>query len=178
MHDPAVRAHVRLADQPERLVVRVAAVDEHRLADPARQRELASERALLGFTRREVAKEIEASLADRDDARTAGQPLDLGERRLVGLGGFVRMNPDRRPHIGLARGQCRRGARGAHIGSNREDAPDTGSPRALEDGVEVAGELGEVQVRVGVEEIRSAHTAPRTPAAFFTSRAFTHRIAA
>ena len=88
------------------------------------------------------------------------------------------MDADRRPHVRLAEGQCRRGPRSRHVGPDREDAPNARDPRALEDGVEIARKLGEVQVRVRIEEIRRGHMAPRTVAAFFTSRAFTQRIAA
>src|SRR5437773_3279595 len=69
-------------------------------------------------------------------------------------------------------------ARGRHVRPDREDPPHARGAGALEHGVEIARELREVQVRVGVEEIRSDHTAPRTAAVFFTSRAFTQRIAA
>ena len=88
------------------------------------------------------------------------------------------MDPDGRPDVGLAGGQCRRSARGRHVRPDREDPPHARGAGALEHGVEIARELREVQVRVGVEEIRSGHTAPRTAAVFFTSRAFTQRIAA
>ena len=142
------------------------------------ERQLALERARLGLARREIAKEIEPGLADRDDLGARGQPLDLGERRVVRVGGLVRMDADRRPHVREARGHRRGRLRGGHVCPDREDPPHTRGPRALEDGVEIALELGEVQVRVRVEEIGSGHMAPRTVAAFFTSRAFTHRIAA
>ncbi len=110
MHDPARLAHVRLADQPERLLVGLAAMDEHRLSGPPRQRELAPERALLGLARCQVAKEVEAGLADRDDPGCTRQTLELREGKIVGLGGLVRMDAHGRPYVGLADGQCRRGA--------------------------------------------------------------------
>ena len=168
MHDPAVLAHVSGAEDAQRLLVGVATVDEHRLANPVGELQLAPERALLGFAWSEIAKEIEPGLADRDDAGAAGQPLDLGERRLVCVGGLVRMDADRRPHVRLAQGQGRRGPGSRHVRPDREDAPDARGPRAPEDGVEIAGELGEVQMRMRVEEIRRGHMAPRTVAAFFT----------
>ena len=152
-------------------------MDEHRLSAATGECQLAPERLRLGLARREIAEEVEADLADRDDLG-AGQPLDLGERRIVRVGGLVRMDADRRPHVRQARGHRRGRLRGGHVGPDREDAPHTRGPRAREDGVEITAELGEVQVRVRVEEIGSGHMAPRTVAAFFTSRAFTHRIAA
>src|SRR5262249_37807040 len=56
-------------------------------------------------------------------------------------------------------------------------ASHAGRARACQHRGEIAGELREMQVRVRVEEIGVDHTAPSTAAAFFTSRAFTHRIA-
>ena len=88
------------------------------------------------------------------------------------------MDADRRPHVGLALGHRHGRLRGRHVGPDRDHPPDARAPARAEHGVEIARELGEVQVRVRVEEIGSGHMAPRTVAAFFTSRAFTHRIAA
>src|SRR5262245_971800 len=87
------------------------------------------------------------------------------------------MDADRRPHVRLPRGQRGGGARGGYVGSDRHHAPDASRARSRQHGVEIAGELREMQVRVRVEEIGVDHTAPSTAAAFFTSRAFTHRIA-
>src|SRR5262245_40801197 len=87
------------------------------------------------------------------------------------------MDADRRPHVRLPRGQRGGGARGGYVGSDRHHAPDASRARSRQHGVEIAGELREMQVRVRVEEIRVDHTAPSTAAAFFTSRAFTHRMA-
>ena len=81
------------------------------------------------------------NLADRHHARLAGQPLDIRERRLVGVRGLVGMDADRGPHVGLAGGHRRGCARGRHVRTDREDAPDAYRPRTLEHGIEVAREL-------------------------------------
>ena len=84
MHDAARLAHARLGEDRQRVLVGVAAVDEDGLLHPVREGQLRPERALLDVAGREVTKEVEPRLADRDDARRRGEPLDLGESSLVG----------------------------------------------------------------------------------------------
>src|SRR5207247_10479658 len=84
VHDAAHLAHRHLGEDRERLLVGVPAVDEHGLAQTAREGELGPERTLLGVAGREETKKIEPRLADRDDARRRGKPLYLGESSLVG----------------------------------------------------------------------------------------------
>ena len=98
VHDPADLAHAGLAEDHERLLVGITAVDEHGLAHTPGELEHPPQRPLLRVARGEVAEEVEPDLADGDHARLAGQPLDLRERRLVGLGRVVRVDADRGPH--------------------------------------------------------------------------------
>jgi len=81
-----------LAQYGDEIIVRVALVQEHRLADLRGELELAVKRLLLRGARREVAEIVEPALADRDHF---GNPCELRERletRGIELGGVVRVN--------------------------------------------------------------------------------------
>ena len=56
---------------------------DERQADEARQLDLRAEGATLRVPRREVAVEVEAALADGDDAWTRGERLELGQKRII-----------------------------------------------------------------------------------------------
>src|SRR5439155_18641736 len=60
VHDPAPLARALGREDRQRLLVGVAAVDEHRLPGPPRDRQLRTIRALLSLPRREVAGEVES----------------------------------------------------------------------------------------------------------------------
>ena len=81
-----------LAQYGDEIIVRVALVQEHRLADLRGELELAVKRLLLRGARREVAEIVEPALADRDHV---GNPCELRGRleiRDIELSGVVRMN--------------------------------------------------------------------------------------
>ncbi len=82
----------------------------------------------------------------------AGEPLQLGEVLLGGLGGVVRMDADRSPDIGVARGHRHGGAIGLAIRPDGDHAAKPDLAGARENRVEIVGEVGEVQVRVRIEE--------------------------
>ena len=158
MHDAPRFARPLLAEDGKRLVVGVAAVHDERLARPACDVDLAAEHTPLVVLRREVAEEVEAHLAE-------GYHLGLGVREplhLVEVGvdrvtRVVRVNAHRRPHVGQPPGERHDGVVGVPVRPDRDHAAHAGRSRALEDGGEIVREVGDVQVRVGVEE---PHLAP------------------
>ena len=84
-----------LAQYGDEIIVSVALVEEHRLADLRRELELAVERLLLRGSGREVAEIIEPALTDCDHF---GNPCELCERGKtsgIELGGVVRVNSRR-----------------------------------------------------------------------------------
>src|SRR5207245_4831184 len=91
VHDPADLAGALFGEDAQDVLVRVAAVKQHRLADVTAEREQPAEDALLSVAGREVPKEIETDFAHGDDAGLPRQRRDLGKRRLVGVTGVVRM---------------------------------------------------------------------------------------
>src|SRR4030095_13163387 len=77
VHDPAPLEGTVGGQEREGPPGGVATVREDGLPEPARQRHLRAERARLRIPRCAVAEEIEAGLADRDDAGRRRQPLAL-----------------------------------------------------------------------------------------------------
>ena len=68
MRDAAARQlPSMLAQDGDEILVRVALMQEHRLADPRGDLELTSERGALHVARREIAKVVEPAFAHRDD---------------------------------------------------------------------------------------------------------------
>ncbi len=152
MHDPAHLAHPLFGEDRQRLRVRVAAVDDDRLPHAPGHLELAPEDTLLHVPRGEVAEEVEPHLAQPDHARPAGQALHLLEVGLGGVAGIVRVYPHRGPDVPMPLRQRHGGPIGLAIRSDGHHAPQSGGAGAIEHRVQVLGEVGEVEMRVGVEQ--------------------------
>ena len=131
-----------------------AAVDEDGKLDRGSQCELLAEDLLLRVAWGMVVVVVEADFADGDDARMLGKALHAVEvcvdeqARLVGVDADGSVNP------GVALGE-RDGAgdvvRAVAIADGEEGA-DAGIVGALDGGVAIGGELGAVEMGVGVEE--------------------------
>src|SRR5690606_24776855 len=100
------RLAVLRQDRSEPLV-RVALVQEDRQAALGGELELRYERALLRVGRGEVAKEVEAALADRDDPRLLNELTARVERMRIDLRRVVRMDARRRIKPGMSRRELR-----------------------------------------------------------------------
>ena len=143
VHDAADLADALLRENREGLPVRVAAVDDDRLAEPPRHVELAAQRRLLRVAGREVAEEVEPHLAQRHHlGRAAGQPLHRLEVGLGGLPRVVGMDAHGGPDLGQALGQRHRRGIGLAIGADGHHPGHAGGPRALQHRVEVRQQLG------------------------------------
>ena len=131
-----------------------AAVDEDGELDGGGQRELPAEDLLLHVARGMVVVVVEADFADGDDARMLGEALHAvevggGEQaRLVGVDADGSVNP------GVALGEWDGAGEvvGAIAIADGEEGADAGVVGALDGGVAIGGELGAVEMGVGVEE--------------------------
>src|SRR5690606_8574009 len=94
-------------DDRREAFVRIALMEEDRELELGRERELRLEGALLRVGRREVAKEVEAALADRDDARLLGERSQRVDRVRIELGGMMGMDAGRRIEPGARRRELR-----------------------------------------------------------------------
>ena len=124
-------------------------MDDDGLAELGGQLELALEELALAVVRRVVAVEVEAGLADRDRALVGEQLAQLVEPRRVGLGGLVRMDPERCEDAVVPLGDRERLAAGVEARADRDDPVDAGLARARD---ELVRRLrARVEVRVGVD---------------------------
>jgi len=128
-----------LAQYGDEIIVSVALVQEHGLAELRSQFELAVERLLLRGAGREVAEIIEPALSDRDHL---GKPRELGERgetRGIELGGVVRVNSgggEQSPGMLACECHCSHAARQRGTGDHHLE--DAGSVRPRHDRIAVA----------------------------------------
>ncbi len=164
MHDPAHLPDPLFLQQGQRLRVRVAAVDHHRLAEAPGHVELTAEHRGLHVGRREVAEEIEPHLAEGHHlGRAAREGLHRLEVGVGGVGGVVGVDAHGGVHDGQPLREGDRGRIGLAVGPDRDHPDHAGRARPRQHLVQVGGQIREVQVRVGVEERRRAHHDPGCP---------------
>jgi hypothetical protein len=92
----------------ERLELGRPRMDHQRLARLARERDLRGEGALLVGTRRPLAVEVQAALADRHAALVRGERAQLGQVRRVESMRGVGVAPDRGIHLREVLGRRKR----------------------------------------------------------------------
>ncbi len=131
-----------------------AAVDEDGKFDGGGELELLAEDALLHLSRRVVVMVVESDFSDGDDLRVMGEALHEFE---VGGGEqarFVRVDADGGvdPEVLLGEGDGAGEVVGAVSVANGEQSSDAGVVGALDDRFAIGGELGAVEMGVGVEE--------------------------
>ena len=95
---------------------------------------------------------IEPGLAEPDDARTLREGAEVVDEAGRGFTGGVRVDADDGEDLRILLGEGDRAAAAFDRGADAEDAGDAGGGGALEKGGEVVGELGEVEMGVGVGE--------------------------
>ena len=129
-------------------------MDDERQPGLACSRDVIAEAALLRITRAVIVVIIEARLADRDDLRMA-RARDDGRR--VELKLFVRvvwMRADRAVHIGEALGDREDVRVLLDAGRDRDHARHAGGLRARDNGVDLVGEIGEIEMAMAVDQHR------------------------
>jgi len=143
-----------LSEYPEGVVVRLAGVDDHRLAQAPGELELRAEDPPLIFPGREVIVVVEAGLPHRHDPFHRRGLGELGEELLGAVLRVVGMKAGGGPDVLVGRGE----SPGLHVspgptpGANGDDAADVRLARPVEHGGEVLGVVVEAEVGVGVEE--------------------------
>ena len=138
------------------IVVGVARMDDEREVELARKRDLPTKDALGDVTRRVVVMIVEASLADADTFGMIGECAHGGEVLRPLSSRLMRMRADREKDV-LVPLRDRDDARGLrYAGADGDHALDAGRPRALNDPVEVVGEVGKIEVAMAVDESHSA----------------------
>jgi membrane protein len=140
-----------LAQDPRRDVVRVEHVNDHRLAERARDPQVGAKDLLLQLALAGVA--IEPALADRDRGVICEPSFEPGELVGVELGDDLRMHPDCPPHarVVMLRRQLAQRVPGARP-DRRDQHPDhPGCPGPRDRRVAVGVERRHVEVAMGVD---------------------------
>lgn len=133
--------------------VSIPTMDQHRLAQPCRERQLARECLPLDVGRREVAMEVETDLPHRNASRVGGQGLDARPDRLVRGGRVVGVHAHRGLHQrAVGRGELQRRFGGGDIPPGDQDAVDPGRRGALEDGLAIRVEAFVLEMAMRVSD--------------------------
>jgi len=163
-----------LCENPESVFLRLPGVNHDRQAPAARQADLRPEDRLLDRARREVVVVIEADLAHRPGRGGLPQALvdeGSGPLRVAGKRARrVRMHANRQADVGPGHLDARRAPAFLLVirAEDDERRRDAGGAGAIDDRLEVAGELGSGEMTMAVDH--------RTRAPGGTSRSKPRRI--
>ena len=157
MRDSAAEARAVFAQDRQELLVRVALVEEHRLAQLHGEVELSPERCELRRARRKIAKIVQPALADRDDLRLRGEGRELLQRRLVEFARMMRMNARRATKaLRIAADQLDGGARARQRAAGNHHARDADCVGAPDHVGSIAVETVVGEVDADVDELERA----------------------
>src|SRR6185503_19316765 len=131
--------------------MRIARMQEKRLAQRQPELELRDEPLLLVGVRRVVAVEIQAALADGDAVRMGGEGLQLRNRLGAAVARVVRVHAGRERHT-----EGRSLPAFFDRGAGDDDRVDAGLACAREDFAAIRGESGMREVRADVDEPHAA----------------------
>src|SRR5262249_7830209 len=107
---------------------------------------------LLRVTRTEVIVIVEAGFADGDGLPMLGEAHDLVDADIELLVSIVWMRADRAEHVGIAFGDGTKVVTAFDPRRDRDHAPYPGRARSSNDGVELAAEVGEIEMAVTVNQ--------------------------
>ena len=97
---------------------------------------------------------IETALAEGDHLRVASEAFQFIARGVGGCFHFSGMNTDGRENVGVLIGEGEGGPAGGKVGADGDEAGHASIRRALDDGLAVGIEVGEIEVAMGVDEQR------------------------
>src|SRR4051812_9659035 len=146
--------------------MRVARVQEERLAELESELELRHEPFLLVGMRRIVAVEVEAAFTDRDAARMNAKVAELRDRALVAVACVMRMDARGAVEV-VAIGDLRRQPALEHGGPGDDQRRDAGGASARQDRVDIVVKARMREVGADVDELhapsiaRPSHGRPR-----------------
>lgn len=144
-----------LAQDRREILVGVPLVQEDRLADAGRERELPCEGASLRVARRIVPEVVEAALSDRDDLWRERELRKLRGGIVGELVGMVRVDAGGgEQHAGLRARELHRLRAAWHRGAGHEHLGDARGARARDHGIAIDVEAGMGKVRADVDQLR------------------------
>src|SRR5512144_1779411 len=106
----------------------------------------------LNGLRTSVVVEVEPAFTDADNLRMSSQPQQSIDRDIRLGVGIMRMNADRAEHIVVAFGDGEDAGKARERRADRQHRRDAHAPRLIDDRVDLASELGMVEVAVTVDQ--------------------------
>ena len=97
---------------------------------------------------------VETALAEGDHLRVASEVFKLIASAVGGCFHFSGVNADGREDVGVLVGEGKGGPAGGKVGADGDETGDASIRRALDDGLAVGIEVGEIKVAMGVDEQR------------------------
>ena len=97
---------------------------------------------------------IETALAEGDHLRVASEAFQFIARGVGGCFHFSGVNTDGRENVGVLIGEGEGGPAGGKVGADSDETGHASIRRALDDGLAVGIEVGEIKVAMGVDEQR------------------------
>lgn len=153
VHDDARQAGTVLTEDAGDAAMRIAIVDEHRHPQVNGEFQLLAEYRFLGGGWRKVAMEVEAGLANRDDASLSTECGEALAPTRFDTGGSMRMHAGGGAQkVGVAVGHCQRLRRGVGIGAGDDDVPEAGLARAFQHLIDVTCECGIGEIGADVDQ--------------------------
>ena len=136
--------------------VGVPRMDHERQVKLAGKRDMSPKDPLSDVTRRTVIVIIEAGLADANAFGMSGERAHGVEILRVVPGRLMRMRADGEEHIVVTLRDRDHARALRHFGANGDHALDAGGAGALNNPVEVVGEIGKIEVAMAVDDCHSA----------------------
>ena len=134
--------------------LRVARVDDDRLAELGRDLELSLEELPLAITGRPVAEIVEPGLPHRDRLLVLEQLAEVLDPACLGIARLVRVDPEHGEHLLVELGELERGPRRLDSRADGDDPVDPGRARAPDERRRPV--RARVEVRVGVDHSSAA----------------------
>jgi len=155
MRDATGQLRAMFAHDPHEILVRIALMQEHGLADLRGQLQLRLERLDLRLVRREVAKVVEATLTDRDHFGPTRQFVECLQLRGIELHRMMRMDAGGTAHLRrMLLHQSDRGLRARKRTAGDQHASHAHVGRALDDCVAILIEAVVRQIQPDIQQRR------------------------
>ena len=139
-------------ENPAAIIVGVAGMNDQRQAGRAGSRDMRPKTALLRLGRAVLVEIIQPRLPQRHDLRMSRQFDQFVRGNPVFLIGVMRMGSDRAIDVRKSLGDRKQSAQAPHPRRDGDDTLDPGGVGPCHDGVEVIGEIGEIEMAVAVDE--------------------------
>ncbi len=148
-----------LIEDRRHVVIGIARMNDERQPGLARGGDMIAEAARLRLDRAEIVMAVKPGLADRHRLGLARARHQIGDREIELLMGVMGMRPDRAKDIRKAFHDGKKPGLPHDPRGDGDDAADAGRLGPPHDGVEIAGEILEIEMAMAVNHCRSGRQA-------------------